>query len=100
ARVSERWTSCRRSALGEKRTGEGTCPYASLALFQLQLALVFLDKSFKVGNGVEQFRPLFVIECHREASESVDADVAFFADPEFDGATSRFCRHLFFEIGQ
>src|ERR1035438_1353461 len=73
---------------------------AGLNLFQFQLAFVFFDESLKIGDGVEEFRPLLVVKGHGEAAESVHAHAALFADAELDGAAFLFCFYLFFEINQ
>ncbi len=70
-----------------------------LALFHLELALVFLNKHLKVGNRVEQLRPLLVVERHREAAQSLHADAALLTHAELYGAASLFRFYLLFQIG-
>src|SRR5258708_23416855 len=80
--------------------GHRSAPRTNLALLQLQLALIFFNKSLKLGDGVEQPGPLLVVERHRKAAESIDADAALLTHAELDGAGSLFCLHLLFQIGK
>src|SRR5271157_4426782 len=75
-------------------------PRANLALLQLQLALIFFNKSLKIGSSIEQPGPLFVVERHRKAAQPVHADAALFTDAELQGAASLFPFHLLFQIGK
>src|SRR5579862_3334248 len=62
----------------------------SLFLFELQLAFrfVLLEKCPQIAGGIEQARPLFVIECNREASQAIYTDAPFFPDSEFELPTA------------
>jgi hypothetical protein len=57
-----------------------------LRLFELQLAFVLFEKRPQIGSGIQQSFPLLVIEGHREPTQAVDADAAFFADPKLQVA--------------
>src|ERR1019366_9054135 len=81
------------------QAGHGKAEFA-LTLFQLQLGLVFLDERLKIGRRAQQTRPLFVVECHRKAPQSVHADAPLLADPKFHGAASLFGLYLFFQFLQ
>src|SRR5208282_1250315 len=65
-----------------------------LALLQLQLALILFDENFKIGDSVEQLRPLFIVERHRKTAESIHADAAFLAHTELYHPASLFRFHL------
>src|SRR5690348_5065889 len=57
-------------------------PLGLLRLFELQLASVLFQKRAQIGSRIQQPDPLLVIEGHREPTQAVDADAAFFADPK------------------
>src|SRR6266851_8381135 len=80
--------------------GHRSAPRTNLALLQLQLALIFFNKSLKLGDGVEQPGPLLVVERHRKAAQSIHADATLLTHAELHGAASLFCLHLLFQIGK
>src|SRR6266436_3341098 len=70
---------------------------AKLFLLQLELAggFVFFEEFAELRHGVEEADPLFVIERDGKAAKTVDADAAFFADAEFEGAAAAAAALLF-----
>ena len=46
--------------------------------------LVLFQKRPQIARGIEQPHPLFVIKCHRESPQPVNAYAAFLSDAEFE----------------
>ena len=57
----ERSGNLRRAEVSRENAARGAKPRRCLALLQLKLALIFFNKSLKIGGSVEQSRPLLVI---------------------------------------
>src|SRR5437899_12638236 len=86
---------------GQGRPSPHARPHTSaLALLRLQFALIFFNENLKIGNGIEQLYPLFIIERDRKAAQSVYADAAFLTHAELHSAASLLCLDLLFQIGQ
>src|ERR1035441_3603503 len=69
-----------------------------LSCLEFQAALVCLRESTQVFSGIKEPRPLFVIQCDREASQSIDTYAAFLAHLKTHRAGLLFCC-LFLKFG-
>src|SRR6476620_6759045 len=69
-----------------------------LVAFKLYFGFVFFKKFSKFVGGLEQARPLFVIQGHGKTAQAVNADASLFADPELQTAGAP--RTLLFEFRQ
>jgi len=67
-----------------------------LFLLQLQFGFIVFQKLTKFWRGVQQPDPLFVIQCDREPSQTIDAYSTFFTDLKIEFASSAL--RLFFEF--
>ena len=83
------------AAIRTRGPDEWLAPFSSP---EFQAAFVCFQESTQVLSGIKQPGPLLVIQCDREASQSIDTYAAFLAHLETYRA-SLLCCHLFLKFG-
>src|SRR5215467_2065682 len=71
-----------------------------LSLLEFELVFIFLEESLEFGSEGQETFPLFVVQGHREAPESVDTYSALLTHAQFKTPAAFFSFDLFFKLGQ